>query len=120
MAGGLNVLFPAGHTPHTRGKKNSDHVWTRAKPFVPGHSVIVATTSLTPDLYAVLSGTLDSSAVPRILASFGNASQNNVHHMHVLFQSTIGGIREGICLYDFFSSFSILTFYNMDVLSFAH
>jgi hypothetical protein len=35
--------------------------------------------SLTPDLYAVLSGTLDSSAVPRILTSFGNASQNNVH-----------------------------------------
>jgi ATP-dependent Clp protease, protease subunit len=74
--------------------------------------------SLTPDLYAVLSGTLDSSAVPRILTSFGNASQNNVQYMHVLFQSTGGGIREGIRLYNFFKNFSLdLTFYNMGVVS---
>jgi ATP-dependent Clp protease, protease subunit len=74
--------------------------------------------SVTPDLYAVLSGTLDSSAVPRILTSFGNASQNNVQYMHVLFQSTGGGIREGIRLYNFFKNFSLdLTFYNMGVVS---
>jgi ATP-dependent protease ClpP protease subunit len=76
--------------------------------------------SLAPDLYAVLSGTLDSSAVPRILTSFGNASQNNVQYMHILFQSTGGGIREGIRLYNLFKNASIdLTFYNMGVVSSA-
>jgi len=79
---------------------------------------MATTLSLTPDLYAVLSGTLNSSALPRILNVFGNASRNNVQHMHVLFQSTEGGIREGIRLYDFFKNFSIdITFYNMDVVS---
>ncbi len=89
-----------------------------AKRFAPEDSVMATTPSLTPDLYAVLSGTLDSSAMPRILAGFGNASQNNVQHMHVLFQSTGGGIREGIRLYNFFKNFSIdLTLYNMGVVS---
>jgi hypothetical protein len=49
-----------------------------AKRFPPEDSIMATTRSLTPDLYAVLSGTLDSSAMPRILTSFGNASQNNV------------------------------------------
>lgn len=79
---------------------------------------MATTRSLTPALYAVLSSTLDSSAMPRILASFGNASQNNVQHLHVLFQSTGGIISEGIRLYNFLKNFSVdLTLYNMGVLS---
>jgi ATP-dependent Clp protease, protease subunit len=79
---------------------------------------MATTRSLTPDLYAVLSSTLDSSAMPRILASFGNASQNNVQHLHVLFQSTGGVVHEGIRLYNFFKNFSIdLILYNMGVVS---
>jgi ATP-dependent Clp protease, protease subunit len=48
----------------------------------------------------------------------GNASQNNLQHLHVQFQSTGGVIHEGIRLYNFFKNFSIdLTLYNMGVLS---
>ncbi len=79
---------------------------------------MATTLSLTPDLYAILSGTLDGSALPRIVTGFGNASQNKVQQMHVLFQPTGGGIREAIRLYDFFKKFSTdLTLYNMDVVS---
>jgi ATP-dependent protease ClpP protease subunit len=56
--------------------------------------------------------------MPRILASFGNASQNNVQHLHVLFRSPGGVIHEGIRLYNFFRNFSIdLTLYNLGVVS---
>ena len=56
--------------------------------------------------------------MPRILASFGNASQNNVQHLHVLFRSPGGVIHEGIRLYNFFRNFSIdLTLYDLGVVS---
>lgn len=103
----------------TARRTQTDYGLRTTKRFAPEDSVMASTLSPTPDSYAVLSGTLDSSAMPRILARFGNASQNKLQHLHVLFQPTGGGgVREGIRLYDFFKNFSIdLTFYNVGVVS---
>jgi ATP-dependent Clp protease protease subunit len=69
--------------------------------------------TLPSELYAILAGSLDPSSLQRILASFSQASLNGVERMHVLFQSTGGGIGEGVCLYNFFRTLSIdTTLYN--------
>src|SRR5438876_1136744 len=65
-------------------------------------------------MYAVLSGHLDGQAVQRILANLSAASLNGVQSLHILFQSTGGGIGEGICLYNFFKTLTMdLTLYNV-------
>jgi len=68
---------------------------------------------LPSELWAALAGSIDQPSLQRILASFSTASLGNVERMHVLFQSTGGGIGEGVCLYNFFQTLSIdMILYN--------
>lgn len=74
--------------------------------------------NLPTEVYATLTGVLDQAATQRILNSFSTASLNGVTKMHVLFQSSGGGIGEGVCLYNFFRSLQIdLTLYNVGTVS---
>lgn len=77
-----------------------------------------AALNLPTEVYATLTGTLDQTATQRILNSFSTASLNGVTKMHVLFQSSGGGIGDGVCLYNFFRSLQIdLTLYNVGTVS---
>ena len=68
---------------------------------------------LPSEMWATLAGLIDQQSVQRILTSFSFASLNNVEKIHALFQSTGGGVGEGICLYNFFRTLSIdMTLYN--------
>ena len=74
--------------------------------------------NLPPEVHATLTGVLDQAATQRVLNSFSTASLNGVKQMHVLFQSSGGGIGEGVCLYNFFRSLQIdLTLYNVGTVS---
>jgi ATP-dependent Clp protease protease subunit len=69
-------------------------------------------------MWAVIAGSIDQLALQRVLGSFSLASLGNVEKMHVLFQSTGGGIGEGVCLYNFFRTLSIdMTLYNAGSVS---
>jgi ATP-dependent Clp protease protease subunit len=75
-------------------------------------------TALPNELYGTISGVIDQPALQRILGGFGFASQNGVQTAHVLFQSTGGGIGEGIALYNYFRALQIdLTIYNVGSVS---
>jgi len=74
--------------------------------------------ALPNELYGTISGIIDQAAIQRIFGSFGFASQNGVLKAHVLFQSTGGGIGEGIALYNYFRALQIdLTLYNVGSVS---
>jgi ATP-dependent Clp protease protease subunit len=54
------------------------------------------------EVYASLSGTVDSQMVQRIFANFATAINNNVQTVHLLVQSTGGYVGDGIGIYNFF------------------
>jgi len=66
-----------------------------------------------PEVYAVFAGPIDQAGVQRIFNSLTTAIASRVGHVHLLFQSTGGGIGEGICVYNFFKALTVdLTLYN--------
>lgn len=72
-----------------------------------------ATPTLPPDVYAIFAGSIDQSALQRIVNALSTASTSGVRHVHLLFQSTGGGIGEGIALYNLFRALNFdLTLYN--------
>jgi ATP-dependent Clp protease protease subunit len=65
------------------------------------------------DVYAVFCSSIDQASVQRILNGVALATQNQVKHLHILFQSIGGFIGDGICLYNFLRTCPIdVTIYN--------
>ena len=66
------------------------------------------------EVCAAFAGQVDQPAVQRIFQGLGAAMNNNIAHVHMLFQSSGGYIGDGICLYNFFKTLPIdLTLYNV-------
>lgn len=73
---------------------------------------------LPPNVYAVFAGPIDQAAIQRIFNGFTTASASGVKSVHLLFQSTGGGIGEGVALYNFFKSLNFdLTLYNAGTIA---
>jgi ATP-dependent Clp protease protease subunit len=69
---------------------------------------------LPPEVYGTFCSGIDQSSVQKILNAVGTASQNNVQHIHLLFQSTGGSVADGIALYNFLKTAPIdITLYNV-------
>lgn len=72
-----------------------------------------ATPPQVTDVYAVFAGPIDQAALQRIFSNFGTAYAAGVQHVHLMLQSTGGGIGDGVCLYNYFKAFTLdLTLYN--------
>jgi ATP-dependent Clp protease protease subunit len=73
------------------------------------------------EVYAIFGDGINGESIKRISASCSFASQNNINHVHLLFQSTGGSVADGVCLYNIFKALPIdLTIYNCgSVLSIA-
>jgi ATP-dependent Clp protease, protease subunit len=68
---------------------------------------------LPPVVYTTFSGSIDAQSIARIFTAVGNATQNGVTTVHLLFQSSGGVINDGIALYNFVRGLSIdLHMYN--------
>src|SRR5437773_8519203 len=85
-------------------------------------------TSLTPPapqplpkiVYGMFCGILDGPAVARIQNNIAVATQMNVEHIHLLFQSDGGGVGNGVSLYYLFKALPFdLTIYNAGAVSSA-
>ena len=71
------------------------------------------TSELVTDAYALFAGMIDQAAVSRIFQLFGLAGQDNIKHIHLLFQSAGGMVEDGVCLHNFFRNTPIpVTVYN--------
>jgi ATP-dependent Clp protease protease subunit len=71
-------------------------------------------------VYAMFCGTLDESAVRRIMINIAKATEQNVEHIHLLFQSDGGGVGNGVSLYYLFKVLPFeLTIYNIGAVSSA-
>jgi ATP-dependent protease ClpP protease subunit len=71
------------------------------------------TVALPQSIYASLGGTIDQTTLQRIFLNLTGATQGGVKEMHLLFQSTGGGIGDGIALYNFFRAYPLdLYIYN--------
>ena len=65
------------------------------------------------EVYATFCSGIDQASVQKIMNGISFASQNNVTHFHLLFQSSGGAVNDGICLHNFFKTCPIpLTIYN--------
>jgi ATP-dependent Clp protease protease subunit len=67
------------------------------------------------EAYAVFCGQLTQDATRNLLNRLSNATLEKpaITHLHVLLQSSGGGVSEGVCVYNFFQAFPIpLTVYN--------
>jgi ATP-dependent Clp protease, protease subunit len=72
---------------------------------------------LPPVVYATFSGPIDGQAIGRIFGGFGLATQNGVSTIHLLFQSTGGGVGDGVSLYNFFRGLPFeLHIYNTGIV----
>lgn len=72
------------------------------------------TLNLPSEVYAVFCAGIDQASVQRIFNAVATASQNNVQHIHLLFQSTGGNVPDGIALYSFFKTAPVdITLYNV-------
>jgi ATP-dependent Clp protease protease subunit len=70
-------------------------------------------TPLPPEVYGTFSSPINQDSVRNIFAAAAHASQNNVKHLHILFQSTGGSVPDGIALYNFLKTAPIeITLYN--------
>lgn len=68
------------------------------------------------EFFTVFCGPIDQGTVRNLLNSlaFATQGQPEVKHIHILFQSNGGLVGDGICLYNYFSTFPIeLTLYNV-------
>ena len=66
------------------------------------------------EAYCVFCSAIDQASIQRIFNAVAIASQKQVKHLHLLFQSTGGIVSDGICLYNFFRTAPIdITLYNM-------
>jgi len=75
--------------------------------------LVAPTVPLPPVVYATFSGLIDAQSITRIFNAVGNATQNGVTEVHLLFQSAGGIINDGISLYNFVRGLSIeLHMYN--------
>jgi ATP-dependent Clp protease protease subunit len=76
----------------------------------------MATTPPAPlpqEVYGIFCDAINQESVKRIAASCSFASQNNINHIHLLLQSSGGGVADGVCLYNIFKALPIeLTIYN--------
>jgi ATP-dependent Clp protease, protease subunit len=71
------------------------------------------TQPLPQEIYAVFCEGVNEGSVKRLCASLSFATQNNIRHVHLMFQSTGGTVGDGICLYNFIKALPIdLTIYN--------
>jgi ATP-dependent protease ClpP protease subunit len=71
-------------------------------------------------VYAMFCGILDGPAVGRIQNNVAVATQKNVEHVHLAFQSDGGGVGNGVSLYYLFKALPIeLTLYNIGAVSSA-
>src|SRR5258708_6915965 len=71
-------------------------------------------------VYAMFCGMLDGPAVARIQNNIAGATQKNVEHIHLAFQSDGGGVGNGVSLYYLFKALPIeLTLYNIGAVSSA-
>src|SRR5690348_10307365 len=82
----------------------------------------MATTTVTPavaqSVYAVFCENISQDSVKRLCTSFSFATQNNIQHVHLMFQSSGGTVADGICLYNFIKALPIdLTMYNCGSVS---
>jgi ATP-dependent Clp protease protease subunit len=66
------------------------------------------------ELYLTFCSKIDQDSVHRLMNATAVATQKNVKHLHLLFQSTGGMVADGVCLYHFFKSLPVqLTVYNV-------
>src|SRR5436309_13829862 len=65
------------------------------------------------EAFAVFCGYIDEPAGTRFAQCLSRASNQNIAHLHVLFQSVGGNVHDGIFLYNLFRAFPCdLTIYN--------
>jgi|SRR5271163_4171815 len=66
------------------------------------------------EVYAIFCAPINQDTVQKIFAAVATASQNNVKHVHLLFQSTGGMVPDGVALYNFLKTAPIdITLYNV-------
>lgn len=69
-------------------------------------------------VYLVFCDAINQESIKRVMASLSYATQRGVKHVHLMIQSSGGGVAEGVCLYHFFKTFPIdLTVYNCGTVS---
>jgi len=70
--------------------------------------------NLPSEIHAIFCAGIDQGSIGRIFAAVATASQNDVKHIHLLFQSLGGSVSDGIALYNFFKTASLdITLYNV-------
>jgi ATP-dependent protease ClpP protease subunit len=62
------------------------------------------TPKLPEEVYGIFCWPISQDSVQKIFAAIATASQNNVKHIHLLFQSIGGSVSDGIALYNFFKT----------------
>jgi ATP-dependent protease ClpP protease subunit len=68
--------------------------------------------------FVTFSGVIDQNSLARIFNSFSAATQKNYSEIHLLFQSTVGQVGDGICLFNYFDKFPLrLYIYNMGMVA---
>lgn len=73
----------------------------------------MATPAMPPETYIAFAGLIDQAALQRFFSAVNFAHQSNVEHIHLLLQSTGGGVGDGVCLYNYLRAMTIdLTIYN--------
>jgi ATP-dependent Clp protease, protease subunit len=74
----------------------------------------VPTLNLPSEVYAIFCSGIDQTSIQKIFLAVATASQNNVKHVHLLFQSMGGNVPDGIALYNFFKTAPVdITLYNV-------
>jgi len=69
--------------------------------------------ALPPNVFGVFCDAINQASVQRIFNTFGIASNAGVRHIHLMFQSSGGGVNDGVALYNFFRAAPIaVTLYN--------
>jgi ATP-dependent Clp protease, protease subunit len=81
-------------------------------------STVGSAPAIPPIVYGTFSGAINQDAVQKIFNTFAIAMNNNVQHIHLLFQTSGGFIGDGVALYNYFKTLPIeLTLYNTGTVS---
>ncbi len=73
-----------------------------------------------PAAYAVFVGELNQTSIRALTQGLAAVTSDRASHLHLMMQSSGGGVAEGIYLYNFFRAFPVeLTLYNIGSVSSA-
>jgi ATP-dependent Clp protease protease subunit len=100
-------------------------MWVGGVACAARHCVIASLQMSTPapilqpeEVYVVFCDQINAETVKKLAVSSSYASQNNIRHIHLMFQSTGGFVGDGVFLYNLFRAVPIdLTIYNCGSVS---